>query len=80
MADSVNVFVNSKDYLLKMSTAAHMKNRMGNKGPKNEDELPDYINIYRIKDIITKKDMSGLGHDYLLTNDELHDIILKRFQ
>lgn len=80
MTDSVNVFVNSKDILLKMSTAAHMKNRMGNKGPKNEDELPDYINVYHIKDIITKEDMSGLGHDYLLTNEQLHDIILKRFQ
>lgn len=77
MADSVNVFVNSKDVLLKMSTAAHMKNRMGNKGPKNEDELPDYINVYHIKDIITKEDMSGLGHDYLLTNEELHDAILE---
>jgi hypothetical protein len=22
--------------------------------------------------------MSGLGHDYLLTNDELHDIILEK--
>jgi len=80
MTDSVNVFVNSKDILLKMSTAAHMKNRMGNKGPKNEDDLPGYINVYRIKDIITKKDMSGLGHDYLLTNEVLHDAILERIK
>ena len=77
MTDSVNVFVNSKDILLKMSTAAHMKNRMGNKGPKNEEDLPGYITVYRIKDIITKKDLSGLGHDYLLTNEVLHNAILE---
>jgi hypothetical protein len=80
MTDSVKVFVNSKDILLKMSSAAELKNRLGNKGPKNEEELPDYIKVYHIKDIITKKDMSGLGHDYLLTNDELHDIIIKRLE
>lgn len=77
MTDTVNVFVNSKDILLKMSAAAHMKNRMGNKGPKNEEDLPGYINVYRIKDIITKKDMSGLGHDYLLTNEVLREAILE---
>jgi hypothetical protein len=80
MTDSVKVFVNSKDILLKMSSAAHLKNRMGNKGPKNEENLPGYIKVYRIKDIITSKDMSGLGHDYLLTNDQLHDIIIKRLE
>jgi len=77
MTDSVNVFVNSKDILLKMSTAAHMKNRMGNKGPKNEEDLPGYINVHHIKDMITKKDMSGLGHDYFLTNEVLQDAILE---
>ncbi len=77
MTDSVHVFVNSKDILLKMSTVAHMKNRMGNKGPKNEEDLPGYIKVHRITDIITKKDMSGLGHDYFLTNEVLHDAILK---
>lgn len=77
VTDSVDVFVNSKDILLKMSTAAHMKNRMGNKGPKNEENLPGYIKVHHIKDIITKKDMSGLGHDYLLTNEVLHDAILE---
>ena len=80
MADSVKVFVNSKDILLKMSTAAHLKNRMGNKGPKDEENLPGYIKVYRIKDIITKKDMSGLGHDYLLTNEVLHDAILEAIE
>jgi hypothetical protein len=77
MADSVRVFVNSKDILLKMSSLAHLKSRMGNKGPKDEEDLPGYITIYRIKDIITTKDMtSGLGHDYLLTNEVIHSAVL----
>ena len=76
MADSVGVFVNSKDILLKMSSVAHLKSRLGNKGPKNEDDLPDYINVYHIEDIITKQDMAALGHDYLLTNTVLQDALL----
>ncbi|MDB4582704.1 alpha/beta hydrolase [Draconibacterium sp.] len=77
MADTVDVFVNSKDMLLKMSSVAHLKNRMGNKGPKKPDELPGYINVHDIKYMITKKDMSGLGHDYLLTNPVLQDALLE---
>ena len=76
MADTVDVFVNSKDILLKMSSAAHLKSRLGNKGPTNEENLPGYINVYHIREIINKKDMAGLGHDYLLTNTILHDAIL----
>ena len=78
MTDSVNVFVNSKDILLKMSSAAHLRSRMGNKGPKNEDNLPGYIKVYHIEEMITKKDMSKLGHDYFLTNEVLQESILKR--
>lgn len=76
MTDTVDVFVNSKDILLKLSSVAHLKNRMGNKGPKKPDELPGYINVVDIKDIITMKDMSGLGHDYVLTNPVLQDELL----
>ncbi len=76
MTDSVDVFVNSKDLLLKMSSIAHFKSRMGNKGPKNENELPGYINVYHIEGIITKEDRPGLGHDYLLTNSVLKDALL----
>lgn len=78
MADSVDVFMNSKDYLLKLSSVAHLKNRMGNKGPRNPETLSDYINIIDIKKIITIKDMSGLGHDYILTNPILQDELLNR--
>ena len=76
MADTVDVFVNSKDILLKMSSVAHLKNRMGNKGPKNEKNLPGYINVWHIEKIINMKDMSGLGHDYILTNTLLQDELL----
>lgn len=77
MADSVDVYVNSKDVLLKLSSVAHLKNRMGNKGPKNPEELASYINVLDIRKIITLKDMKGLGHDYLLTNPVLQDNILE---
>ncbi|WP_297089689.1 hypothetical protein [uncultured Draconibacterium sp.] len=40
MADTVDVYVNSKDILLKLSSVAHLKNRMGNKGPKSPELLP----------------------------------------
>ncbi len=76
MTDSVDVFVNSKDYLLKLSSVAHLKNRMGNKGPKKPETLPDYINVFDIKHIITMKDMSGLGHDYILTNPVIQNVLL----
>jgi esterase/lipase superfamily enzyme len=77
MTDTVDVYVNSKDILLKFSSVAHLKNRMGNKGPKNPDKLPGYINIINITDLITVKDMSGLGHDYLLTNPVLQEELLE---
>ena len=77
MADTVDVFVNSKDVLLKLSSVAHLKNRMGNAGPKNPEELPGYINVIDIKDIITMKDMAGMGHDYLLTNPVLQEELLE---
>ncbi len=80
MTDTVKVFVNSKDILLKMSSLAHLKSRMGNKGPKKEENLPGYVKVFHIKDIITMKDMAGLGHDYLLTNEVLHDAIIEAIE
>lgn len=80
MTDSVSVFVNSKDYLLKLSSIAHLGGRMGNAGPRKADELPDYIRIANIQDIITLKDMSGLGHDYILTNPILKQEILQEIK
>ena len=77
MTDSVDVYVNKKDILLKMSSVAHLKNRMGNKGPKNPEKLPGYINVINITDIITKEDMASLGHDYLLTNPVLREHLIE---
>ncbi len=76
MADSVDVFINSKDFLLKASSLAHLNNRLGNSGPLNPELVPDYMNIIRIDHIIKLKDMSGLGHDYILTNPVLQEEML----
>jgi hypothetical protein len=77
MTDTVDVFVNSKDVLLKMSSAAHVKSRLGNKGPKDEENLPGYINVWHIEDLMGKEDKAGMGHDYLLTNQVLQEELLK---
>ncbi len=77
MTDSVDVFVNSKDILLKLASVAQFKNRMGNKGPKNPEDLPGYINVLNITKGITSEDMKRMGHDYILTNPTLHDAILQ---
>ncbi|WP_297093666.1 hypothetical protein [uncultured Draconibacterium sp.] len=77
MADSVRLVVNSKDILLKMSSLAHLKNRIGNKGPKNPDELPDFVKMSNIKSLITKEDMKRMGHDYVLTNPVVQDALLE---
>ena len=61
MADTVRVVVNSKDILLKMSSVAHLKNRIGNKGPKNPDQLPDFVKVYDIKSIINHLKRRGIG-------------------
>ncbi len=80
MTDTVDVYVNSKDILLKMSSLAHLKSRMGNKGPKNPEKLPGYINIIDVTNLITKEDMAKMGHDYLLTNPVLQDQILTNIE
>jgi len=77
MTDTVDVIVSSKDILLKMSSVAHLRSRLGNKGPKNEDELPPYINVHHIEYLMTKDDMASLGHDYLLTNKILRDALVE---
>lgn len=77
MADTVRLIVNSKDILLKMSSVAHLKNRIGNKGPKDPDNLPDFVSLSNIKGIITKEDMKRMGHDYVLTNPVVQDALLE---
>jgi hypothetical protein len=77
MADTVRLIVNSKDILLKMSSIAHFKNRIGNKGPKNPDNLPDFVRVHNIRNVINKDDMKRMGHDYVLTNPVVQDALLE---
>ena len=77
MTDTVRLVVNSKDVLLKMSSVAHLKNRIGNKGPKNPDNLPEFVKVSNIKGLITKDDMKRMGHDYVLTNPVVQDALLE---
>ena len=77
MADTVRLVVNSKDILLKMSSIAHFKNRIGNKGPKDPDKLPDFVRVYNIRNVINKEDMKRMGHDYVLTNPVVQDALLE---
>ena len=77
MTDTVDVYVNSKDILLKLSSIAQFSGRMGNKGLRNPEELPGYIKVIDLTDLITKEDMAKMGHDYLLTNPVLQERILK---
>lgn len=80
MTDSVDIYINKKDILLKMAGIAQFKSRMGNKGPKNPEQLPGYIKIIDVTNLITKDDMAKLGHDYLLTNPVLQDEILTKIE
>ncbi|WP_167607817.1 hypothetical protein [Maribellus sediminis] len=80
MVDTVRLIVNSKDVLLKMSSVAHLKNRIGNKGPKDPDKLPGFVKVSNIKGIITKDDMKRMGHDYVLTNPVVQDALLEMAQ
>lgn len=77
MADTVRLVVNSKDVLLKMSSVAHLKNRIGNKGPKDPEKLPNFVKVSNIKGIINKEDMKRMGHDYVLTNPVVQDALLE---
>ena len=69
MTDKVDVYVNRKDALLWMAGLMHLSPRLGRRGPKHEDELPPYVRVIHIGDMMTMDDLPGLGHDYLLTND-----------
>jgi len=80
MTDTVRLVINSKDILLKMSSLAHLKNRIGNKGPSNPDNLPGFVKVSDIKGIITKEDMKRMGHDYVLTNPIFQDALLESIE
>jgi hypothetical protein len=68
LADTVRIYVNSKDGPLQMSQRLNPKPRMGLMGPVNPHELPGYIRIYLVTDLISREDLGTMGHDYLLRN------------
>ena len=68
LTDTVRIFVNSIDGPLQMSQRLNSKPRMGLAGPVNPHELPGYIRIYMVTDLISREDLGALGHDYLLRN------------
>ncbi|MFV0592442.1 MAG: hypothetical protein ACK5M7_13730 [Draconibacterium sp.] len=80
MADEVYLAVNSKDILLKMSSLAHLKNRIGNSGPKHPDLVPDFVKVFDLRGLITKDDMKRMGHDYVLTNPVVQDELLQQME
>lgn len=80
MADTVRVIVNKKDVLLKMSSVAHLKNRLGNLGPKRPGKLPDFVVVSDISNLMTIEDMKRMGHDYVLTNPIFKDAMLESFK
>ncbi|MCK5907069.1 MAG: alpha/beta hydrolase [Flavobacteriales bacterium] len=69
MTNTVDVYVNHKDALLFMSGIMHLSPRLGRKGPKHMDLIEKHVNVFDVTETITIDDLSGLGHDYLLTND-----------
>jgi hypothetical protein len=80
MADTVIVYYNRKDLLLKMSSVMQLKNRMGNKGPRKADKLPGYIKVFNVVSTMTVKDLTGLRHDYILTNPIIQNALLKSIE
>lgn len=77
MADSVKLYVNSKDALLWASAIMHLSGRIGRKGPKDISKVPAFVDVKNIDSLIVIGDLPGLGHDYLLTNPQIKASILK---
>lgn len=76
MTDSVAVYVNSRDTPLRLSQILNPKPRMGLTGPKHPGKLPPFVEVINITPFISKEDIPGLGHDYLLSNPILRESIL----
>jgi len=68
MTDTVDVFVNLYDAPLSFAGFLSFKKRLGKYGPKNEKDLPGYINVLHVGKILSAQDLPGFGHDYLFRN------------
>lgn len=71
MTDDVIILVNRTDGPLSISKYMNMKNRLGQAGPTNWEELSDSIQILDVSKLIDWNDLPAMGHDYLLRNPEI---------
>jgi len=76
MTDTVDVYVNKRDALLSLSSFLEARGRLGNYGPVAVNKIPDYVNIIHLENILSIRDITGLGHDYILTNPIMQKEIL----
>jgi len=76
MGKSVLILVNRRDGPLTMSLYMNLEGRLGLLGPTNITKLPDEIVVREVTHLISKADLSTLGHDYFLRNQVLMDYIL----
>jgi hypothetical protein len=76
MGKSLLVLVNRRDGPLTMSLYMNLEGRLGLVGPTNITKLPDEIVVREVTYLISKADLSTLGHDYFLRNQVLMDYIL----
>lgn len=76
--ERVIVLVNRKDGPLALSQYMNMKNRMGRSGPTNLKKLPEEIQVWDLTGMIAWEDLPAMGHDYLLRNSEIRDLLLYR--
>lgn len=77
LTDSVEVLVNEKDTPLKMSRIFNLKRRIGQKGPRKINEVPGYILITDMTNILVEEDKAGMGHDYFLRNPHIRDALVR---
>jgi len=75
LCDTVRVVWHDKDIPLKMSKTVNVKRRMGLYGPRDPENLPGYITIHNIGDLITDGDKAGGYHDYTLSNPEFRKML-----
>lgn len=72
------LFINRYDIPLSLSGTLSFKRRMGKHGPKNEEFVPKSVELIKLKDELTFKDLKGLHHDYFFTNEAVKHIVIEK--
>lgn len=80
LTDRVFIVMNRKDGPLLSSQVMNMKKRLGRHGPKKPWKLPDYVEVYDITGKLSAEDRKGLGHEYLVRNPFLQDLLISQYQ